>query len=271
MKRIVWLTDLHLNFLPGEAVDAFLSRVADCHADAVLVSGDIAESTSVDSYLQWMADRIDCPIYFVLGNHDFYHGSIHQVRARVIDLCKRDARLVWLGDTSTIPLTATLGLVGHDGWADGRLGDYERSLVMMNDYRLIEEFAGADKRERWQLLKQEADVAAQHIARVLPEALARFPRVMLLTHVPPFREACWHAGAISDDEWLPHFTSCAMGETILRITAQHQDRQLTVLCGHTHGRGEAQPATNVRVLTGGAEYRRPRDRTSDGIRRGLGF
>ena len=223
----------------------------------MLVSGDIAESTSVVSYLQWMADRIDCPIYFVLGNHDFYYSSIRQVRAQVIELCRQDARLTWLGETSPIPLTANVGLVGHDGWADGRLGDYERSLVMMNDYRLIEEFAGADKRKRWQLLKEEADVAVRHIAAVLPTALAAFPRVILVTHVPPFRDACWHAGKISDDEWLPHFSSCVLGETILGIMAKFPDRQLTVLCGHTHGRGEAQPAANVRVLTGAAEYGSP--------------
>src|SRR5438093_2989908 len=37
------------------------------------------------------------------------------------------------------PLAPGVGLIGHDGWADAREGDYERSTVMMNDYRLIEE------------------------------------------------------------------------------------------------------------------------------------
>jgi hypothetical protein len=35
------------------------------------------------------------------------------------------------------------------------------------------------------------------------------------------------------------------------------DRRLTVLCGHTHGLGEAQPAANVIVYTGGARYGEP--------------
>src|SRR5262249_54833064 len=147
--------------------------------------------------------------------------------------------------------------VGHDGWADARLGNYERSLVMMNDYRLIEEFAGMSKQDRWPLLIAEAEAAAFHVRRVLPQALERFPRVALVTHVPPFREACWHQGRISDDEWLPHFSSHTMGDAILTVMRNYPQKNLTVLCGHTHGRGEARPAPNVLVLTGGAEYGAP--------------
>ena len=257
MKRIVWLTDPHLNFLPGEAVDIFLGRVADRRPDAVLISGDIAESQSVVRYLEWIAVRIERPVYFVLGNHDFYYSSIRQVRDDVRALGRRDPRLVWLNDADVVELAPRVGLVGHDGWADARLGNYERSLVMMNDYRLIEEFAGFSKRDRWPLLIAEAEAAAAHIRRVLPTALGGFPRVLLVTHVPPFREACWHEGKISDDEWLPHFSSHTMGEAILEVMRDYPDRELTVLCGHTHGRGETRPAPNVLVLTGGAVYGAP--------------
>jgi hypothetical protein len=33
--------------------------------------------------------------------------------------------------------------------------------------------------------------------------------------------------------------------------------QMTVLCGHTHGGGEAQVLLNLRVLTGDARYGQP--------------
>ncbi len=257
MKRLIWLTDLHLNFLPDDEVAAFAGRVAESTADAVLISGDIAESQNVIAYLERLADLVPLPIYFVLGNHDFYYSSIAEVRSRVAALCRRDPQLVWLNLTDPIALTEQTALVGHDGWADCRLGDYERSLVMMNDYRLIAEFAGVTKEERWPLLAREADAAADHIRDVLPRALERFQRVLLVTHVPPFREACWHQGEISDDEWLPHFTSKAMGDAILDIMRRFPNRELTVLCGHTHGRGEARPADNIQVLTGGAEYGAP--------------
>ena len=33
---------------------------------------------------------------------------------------------------------------------------------------------------------------------------------------------------------------------------------MTVLCGHTHGEGQAQILPNLKVLTGGAKYGEPR-------------
>jgi Icc protein len=259
--RLAWLTDIHLNFLPPPRIETFLATVREGAdggpPDAVVITGDIAEARDLLPQLRGIEDGLPCPIYFVLGNHDFYFGSIAQVRDDARRLCQSSARLVYLTQADVVELTPGWGLVGHDGWADARLGDYERSLVMMNDYRLIGELAGVDKRERLPLLHALGDEAAAHIRRVLPAALARFPQVLLATHVPPFREACWHQGQWSNDEWLPHFSCLAMGRALMEIMSRHPDRKLTVLCGHTHGEGEWQMLDNLRVLTGGAEYGHP--------------
>jgi 3',5'-cyclic-AMP phosphodiesterase len=257
MRRVAWLTDLHLNFLEPRQTDDFLVRVAAAQPDAVLIGGDIAEAPSVVASLERIAARLTCPIYFVLGNHDFYFGSIQRVRLAVEALCRERPNLVYLTSASAVSLSPRTGLCGHDGWADARLGDYERSLVMMNDYRLIEELAGVNKRDRWPLLKAMGDEAARHVEAVLPAALAEHEEVIFLTHVPPLREACWYQGQTSNDEWLPHFTCLAVGETLLRVMRDHPHRRLIVLCGHTHSRGEARPLANVQILTGGAEYGLP--------------
>ncbi|HVX10431.1 MAG TPA: metallophosphoesterase [Pirellulales bacterium] len=257
MQRVAWLTDLHLNFLEVPQTDDFLAQVAAARPDVVLIGGDIAEAPSVVANLERIATRLTCPIYFVLGNHDFYFGSIEKVRLAVDELCRQRPNLFYLTSAGAFSLGPRVGLCGHDGWADARLGDYERSLVMMNDYRLIEELAGVNKRDRWPMLKAMGDAAARHVEEVLPAALAEHEEVFFLTHVPPLREACWYQGKTSNDEWLPHFTCLAVGEALLRVMRDHPDRRLTVLCGHTHGRGEAQPLANVHILTGGAEYGSP--------------
>ncbi|HEV3345364.1 MAG TPA: metallophosphoesterase [Pirellulales bacterium] len=257
MQRVVWLTDLHLNFLEIRHTDEFLARVAGQHPDVVLIGGDIAEAPTVAGHLDRIATRLACPIYFVLGNHDFYFGSIKRVRQAVQELCAKHANLIYLTSAGAISLSPSTGLCGDDGWADARLGDYERSLVMMNDYRLIEELAGANKRDRWPMLKAMGDAAARHVEAALPQALAEHEEVLFLTHVPPLREACWYQGQISNDEWLPHFTCLAVGEAILRIMRDYPRQRLTVLCGHTHSPGDARPLDNVRILTGGAEYGSP--------------
>ena len=137
------------------------------------------------------------------------------------------------------------------------MGDYERSQIYLHDYQLIAELSIYGKTARRQVLETLGDEAAAHIRRVLPTALEKSSHVVLLTHVPPLREACWHEGQISDDAWAPHFTCKAVGDAILEIMTLHPDQQLTVLCGHTHGCGETRPLDNVLILTGGAEYGKP--------------
>jgi len=122
---------------------------------------------------------------------------------------------------------------------------------------VIDDFKGLDKQGRLELLHRLGDEAARHFRRVLPEALARHRRVVALTHVPPFREACWHEGRLSNGNWLPHFTCKAAGDAMVEVMRAHPDRELLVLCGHTHGAGEAEVLPNLRVRTGGARYGAP--------------
>ena len=81
--RIAWLTDIHLNFLAEAGARAFLAEVAAGRADAVLVGGDIGEAHNVCDYLGLLDELLAVPIYFVLGNHEFYFGSIRETRDRV--------------------------------------------------------------------------------------------------------------------------------------------------------------------------------------------
>lgn len=257
MSRVCWLTDIHFDFVARGGIERFLDRVEEEQADWVLVGGDIGEARNVTEYLARIAARLSARVAFVLGNHDFYRGSIRRVRGTMTELCRNVPRLFYLNDVDVLELAPQVGLIGHDGWADARVGDYDRSQVMLSDYLLIAELAPATKRERRGMLEALGDEAASHVRRVLPQALARYEEVVLLTHVPPLREACWHEGRLSDDEWAPHFTCLAVGEAILEIMPQWPQRQLTVLCGHTHSAGECRPLDNVLILTGEAKYGAP--------------
>ena len=138
--RLAWLTDIHLNFVALDERQDFLKRVSE-RCDAVVISGDIGESPDIVSFLGEMEDVLQKPIYFVLGNHDFYGGSITRTRARVGQLARQSNHLVYLTQEGVIQLSPNTALVGHDGWADARLGDFDRSDILLNDYFLIEELA----------------------------------------------------------------------------------------------------------------------------------
>lgn len=93
---------------------------------------------------------------------------------------------------------------------------------------------------------------------MLEAAASKYANVIAVTHVPPFREAAWHRGRVSDDDCLPYFACKAAGDVMQKVMQAHPQSKLLVLCGHTHGGGELQVADNVRVLTGEAEYGKPR-------------
>lgn len=256
--RLAWATDVHLDFLDQVQRAAFADAVAEAGADALLLTGDIANAKTLASVLAELEGRLARPIYFVLGNHDFYRGSIAGVRAEVRAMTQTSRWLRWLSEGEPVALAPGVALVGHDGWSDGRLGDYAGSRVMLNDYRLIEELAFLDPATRLARLNRLGDEAAAHVRATLPAALSRFSRVVFATHVPPFREACWHEGRISDDAWLPHFSCEAVGLALMEAMRSRPERELLVLCGHTHGAGVARILPNLEVRTGGAEYGMPR-------------
>lgn len=257
MKRLAWLNDIHLNFLTDAQAEAFADTVRAAAPDAVLIGGDIAEADSIVPRLRWLDRRLDATIHFVLGNHDFYKGSIWQVRSEVMDLCKASDRLTYLPQAGVVALTETTALIGHDGWADGRCGDWRRSDVMMTDYLIIEDLFGVNKDLRLWAIQELASDAAEHFRQVLPAALADHEQAICLTHVPPFPEAAWHDGKPSDDDHLPHYASQVAGNALREIMSDRPDRRLTVLCGHTHGGGQVDILPNLRVLTASADYGRP--------------
>ena len=163
VRRLAWATDIHLNFLSASALTAFCETLAQTPAGAFVVTGDIAEAPSLERILRTMANAVERPFYFVLGNHDAYRGSIADVRARTRALCAESRWLRWLPTASIVELSPTTALVGTDGWADGRLGDYHQSPVMLNDFALIQELAFLGKRARLRVLKRLGDEAAAYL------------------------------------------------------------------------------------------------------------
>lgn len=253
--RLAWATDVHFNFPSDTGVEGFARQIAERDVDALVLSGDIGESHDFSGYLETLAEILERPIYFVLGNHDYYKGSIARTRTRARQLSRSNPWLWWLPDVGVLELSAGVGLLGHGGWADGRLGDYEGSSVLLNDYLLISDLSGLTRRARREVLHRLGDEAAEFVREHLPLAMARFPKqVVFVTHSPPFREACWSEGRLSNDDWLPHFSCGAVGEALITVAEAHPEGNLLVLCGHTHGWGEAQIRTNVKVLTAGARY-----------------
>jgi len=256
MNKIAWLTDIHLNFLNELQIEEFCQTISASNADAVLIGGDISEAPQLEAHLRLLEKHLRQPIYFVLGNHDFYRGSIQSVRRTAERISESSNQLKWLSNMEVVELTEQTGLLGHDTWADGRSGAGAKSPIFLNDFMLIKELRKS--RNLFKTLGELGDEAAAYLKQQLPAALARFQHLIVLVHVPPFIESCWHEGEISGDDWLPHFTCRAVGDTLRQIMNENPEKKMTVLCGHTHSSGTAQILSNLLVKTGAAKYGKPR-------------
>jgi predicted MPP superfamily phosphohydrolase len=255
--KLIWTTDIHLDFVDPVKLDAFCCRITVLKPDVVLIGGDIAESMSLVNILLTLERQIKCPIYFVLGNHDYYHGSIADVREQVQKMTNSSSYLQYLTSTGVVKLTSNTCLIGHDSWSDGRSGDYSNSNVRLNDYTMIQDLKNLDKQARLKKLNQLGDEAASFFREQLDQALLNFQHILILTHVPPFPEACWHEGNLSNDDFLPHFCCKATGDVFVELMSKNPDKNLIILCGHTHSGGIAQILPNITVRTGGAVYGQP--------------
>lgn len=255
--RLAWATDIHLDHCSADRIMRFCFEIRASGAQALCLTGDLAESHNLVDYLTELAEQIACPIYFVLGNHDYYQGSIAQVRQAMTELTQTSPWLRWLPAHGLQPLTESSCLVGHDGWSDGRCGDYARSTIRLKDYRLIAEIAEAGDTGRLAVLNRLGDEAADWLRPHLQQALAQYRQIFVLMHPPPFREACLYGQEMADDNWAPHFICQAVGELLLEQVPAYPTSQIRVLAGHTHNACDIAILPNLRVQVGAAEYGSP--------------
>ena len=259
--KYAWLTDIHLNFIDDDARQKFYQEIVNTHCDGILISGDIAEAPCLADILNEMLAHIKKPIYFILGNHDYYRGKINEVRDVMKVMTCAHEKLFWLPASGIQQLNNDTVLIGQDGWADGRLGDYQNSRVVLNDSRMIADLFQEKILGKYQLLEkmqQLADTDAIQLQNSLIEAVNQnSKKVVVITHVPPFKESCMYDGKISGEDWLPYFGSKAIGDVLIKVAEDNRAIEFLVLCGHTHSESEYQPLSNLLVRSGRASYGSP--------------
>jgi len=102
-----WLADIHLEFLPDQEGDHSIEAAAR-QCDALSLTGDISVASWLEFHLR-LLERCRCPVYFVLGNHNYYGGAIATVREMVEGICDSSYRLHWLPAAGVVPLSRLSG------------------------------------------------------------------------------------------------------------------------------------------------------------------
>lgn len=257
IQKLLWSTDLHFDAADKEKYKLYCDLVAVHDPDLILIGGDISNGESSFNYLSNLALVLKKPIYFILGNHDYYYASIKEIRAKADQICIKVKGLHYLTDGGIVHLTKKTCLIGHDGWSDARAGDYNNSDVVLNDYFLIRDLNRLTHEERYEKLNHLGDAAALYLKTKLTEAFKKYDSAIILTHVPPFEESCLYEGRPADNNWLPHFVSKITGEALEDVMKIHPKNRLLVLCGHSHWGQDIHVLPNLRVVTGQSELGLP--------------
>lgn len=262
----VWISDPHFDHLNKKDPEALLRFRALLDRETIthiLLGGDIAESRTLDQELRRFRQACGRPIYYVLGNHDYYFGSIDGVRKQVSSL--NIPGVQWLPDAGIVSLGNDTALIGHGGWGDAHRGDLE-DFVILTDYAAISDLAhtidredfwvhGFKKRERLvSKLQQLGREAAEALSRDLSEAAKYFKRILILTHVTPFEQTCTYKNEPGNDKGFPGFLWDTMGPILVDLALSRPDISISVFSGHTHQQSHGRIAANMNAWSAMAEY-----------------
>lgn len=258
MGNYAWLTDLHLDCVSDEEVVQFVEKQRSLSLQGVFITGDISVGNQLIKHLALLERGFGCPIYFVLGNHDFYGVAIEDQRKAMKELCNMSSYLKYMNDTPYVSLTPTTALVGHDGWYDARNGTPLTGKVILNDWYKIREFwphtGMPNVISRSQQLAHEATTSVMNSIKA---AVRYATNIIILTHVPPFTDVAVYRGKPTEPDFLPWYTSKFMGDMLLDAAKAFPDKRFTVLCGHTHGGAAKQIAPNMIARCGEVTYGKP--------------
>ncbi len=254
-------SDLHLDHLNDEELSEFIERVKkECDdPDAVLLlTGDISQQRVLWEHLDKVAQASRGRMLYVLGNHDFWGGSFASANAALRPHSLEGGHAVFMDMVDRVQLEDDLCVVGDSGWYDGRNGLQGNPQFIMNDWYFISEYRGNQSKTERQMSAMIADARAATLEKKLRAACeAGNNRVVVLTHVPPWVEACRHLGAPSDTYALPWFSSRVIADVIDQVAKEYFHVKFEVLCGHTHDRFQYRRDDNLNVFVSGAAYGAP--------------
>jgi predicted phosphohydrolase len=257
-RKVLWLTDLHLDRADDRKKRALLAQIAGMEYDALVVTGDISSAPFLVDHLRELAAACaPHPLYFVLGNHDFHFGTIADVDNEVNAVCRSTNNLHHLRGREIISLSHDTCLIGNRGWADARAGWGKRTIIASRDHLSIGDFRELTKKAVFSRMEMLGHESAVSFRKILPIALGRYRHVVVATHVPPFHQAALYNGRPCGSTHQPHFVNLSAGMALCGIVRQFPKKFVTVLAGHTHNRFKTHFLRNLEIRVGEARTGNP--------------
>lgn len=228
----LWATDLHLNYFSNDYINNFGKSLKKYNAKALIVSGDISLGNRFKNDIQVLSESIGIPIYYVLGNHDYWYSSISEINLISKELQSNN---IYNLNYNIVEINNSTALLGFDGWYDcNYLIDPE---YKMSDWHKIKDFKDKDPIQySIELSKsfyyfKDVSLKAKEIGYV---------NQLIVTHVPPYKE-------LIIEKPFSFYCSSFSGEMLNSLELN----KIVCLSGHTHNRS-SYIKNNIKTYVGEA-------------------
>lgn len=241
MTNCLWLTDLHVDRLSTVQYQALLDKIYTAGAEQIWLTGDIGDPPFNWQFLDILLKRLKVPIYFVLGNHDYYRRSIDDIRTQAWQLTRKFANAYYLTMTNPIVWEDKM-LTGVDAWAN-------TNNIELNartwDAEAIENWMALSLTELQQAMNAQAQADAKHLRLQCERGITKRTRnVYLLTHVPPL-----HAAQSKEAKPLQYensvFYSNALTDVLMDLQKDYPKTTFYIYSGHVHKTFQYQISENM--------------------------
>lgn len=95
--RIMHLSDLHAGSRSSRFIDRMVQQTIKQQPDIVLITGDLIDSSAVDSNFLKPLSQFNCPVYLCLGNHERYinlEKAISAIESNSIKILRAETVIV---------------------------------------------------------------------------------------------------------------------------------------------------------------------------------
>lgn len=241
---ILHLTDTHLNTLNSVELNQFLEELNSLSLEALFITGDISNGKNLEAHLALIYEHLRIPIYFVLGNHDYYGKSFGYFHS--------DHRKIKYLEESEYPeLFDNFALVGTDGWYDSYWQVPVIPLVYLLDWLSIKNIRKHYRTtDLVKFFREFAWNKTEVLRPKLEAALLERDQVVVLTHFPPIfveGSSLW-----TNAFWKPYDVNNSMRDLLLQMGTKYPNKRILVLCGHTHEPSVTNLLPNVQIIIGHA-------------------
>lgn len=259
-KKFIWMTDVHLDCFSEKNrrkwCEEKKKEIPKEDVAGILITGDIASSSSVFDCVELIRSVFELPVYYVFGNHDVWGTSMSWLHAEAQRRSSKEKSICWMGSVDFIDAGGKIAIIGHDSWYDTRNGIFNVDFAMEDWFR-ISEFRSSTRSIK-EVCQEFSSIAVDHITKNCKIAIENGKtEIVILMHVPPFKESCFYKGKSTEDYALPVFSSKIMGEALNLLSLEYPDVNFLVLCGHTHSPSDIRFSNNLRVIVGESRYYHP--------------